>query len=100
MARITEEQIQEINEVYYRTKNKSQTAREVGVSVASVNKYLIPNFVPAAQRITYTFDKEPTGSYRWIQELLKAENPIKEFCAGYELSEDEWTDLKSLQEEI
>lgn len=100
MARITEEQIKEINEVYARTGNKSQTAREVGVSVASVNKYLIPNYVPEAQRVVYEFDKEPTGCYAWIEELLKAENPIKAFCAGYELSEEEWEDLRSLQEEI
>ena len=44
MARITQEQIEQINELYLVHKNKSLVARLVGVSVASVNKYLIPGY--------------------------------------------------------
>ena len=100
MAKITEEQIQEINEVFYRTGNKSQTAREVGVSVASVNKYLIKDYVPVAQRVVHEFDKEPTGSWGFVKQLRESENPFETFSKSYELSEEEWEDLRELQKEV
>lgn len=100
MARITEEQIEEINEVYYRTKNKSQTAREVGVSVSSVSKYIREGYVPRAQRQVYTFNEKPSGARALIEKMLASENPIGVFCAGYELSDEEKADLVELQKEV
>ena len=42
--KITDEQIELINEVYFQCKVKTQTAKIVGVSVASVTKYLIDGY--------------------------------------------------------
>lgn len=96
MARITEEQIQEINEIYYATHNKSLTARTVGVSVASVNKYIKENYIPIAERMTYTFDKEVKG----------IDSQKLRFCSEaaildlFNITEEERADMLELQKEI
>ena len=94
--RITEEQIQEINEIYHATRNKSLTARTVGVSVASVNKYIKDDYIPIAERMIYTFDKEVKG----------IDNQILRFCSEgavldlFNLTEEEEADMIELQKEI
>lgn len=97
MARITEEQIQEINEIYHATHNKSLTARTVGVSVASVNKYIKENYIPIAERMTYTFDKEVKGIDRQILLQFSSEGAILDL---FNITEEERADMIELQKEI
>ena len=100
MARITQEQIEQINEVFAQCKVKSQTAKIVGVSVASVNKYLIPDYIPKAERQTYSFTDTPRGPEDFIQKLQAAADNRERFIIAYSLSDEEWEDLKKLQKEI
>lgn len=71
MARITEEQKVQINELYYVNHNKAQTARELGISASSVTKYLIPDYVPIAKRTpVQPFNKTPEGCQDFIEYAL------------------------------
>lgn len=94
--RITDEQIEQINEVYFQCKIKSQTAKIVGVSVASVTKYLIDDYVPKAMRVKIDFDGTPKG----ITEKELEELTLEKFLANAVLSKEEWEELKKLQKEI
>lgn len=97
MARITEEQIIQINEVYAECGVKSRTAKIVGVSVASVNKYLIKNYVPKANRKTFTFDAVPPGINSLLSKVNESEDKLKTFWESCLLSEEEWNKMKEIQ---
>lgn len=100
MAKITQEQIEQINEIYYETHNKALTARTVGVSAASVNKYIQDDYVPKAQREVSNFDKEATGSEQFIRDLVSSDSPLAALFEALSLSSEEWADLKELVKEI
>lgn len=100
MARITQDQIEQINEVYAQCGVKTQTAKIVGVSVASVTKYLIPNYIPRAQREIYTFEKEIIGFKSMLEIIDGAQDKTQSFIDLYELTQEEWNDLKELQKEV
>lgn len=94
--RITDEQIEQINEVYFQCKIKSQTAKIVGVSVASVTKYLIDGYVPKAMRVKIDFNGTPKN----ITEKELEDLTLEKFLANAVLSEEEWEELKELQKEV
>ena len=100
--RITEEQKIQINEVYAQCGVKSKTAEIVGVSVASVNRYLIPNYVPAAQRNLPECTETPLGYTDFVEKIIATIDstycsPIQAFCKVCELTDDERAELKELQ---
>lgn len=57
--RITTEQIEQINELYAENKNKALTARLLGISTASVSKYIVPNYICKADRVVEVFSGRP-----------------------------------------
>lgn len=101
--RITEEQKELINELYAQIGVKTRVAEMVGCSVASVNKYLIPNYVPKADRVKIVFEGEPIGCEEMIKRFYdltekwgKGEGMIKLFS----LTPEEQADLEVLRKEI
>lgn len=105
MARITEEQKIQINEVYARCGVKSKTAEIVGVSVSSVNRYLIPNYVPAAQRNIPKQTEQPKGYMDFVEKMIATVDSqnctaAAAFCKVCELTDEEWAELKELQKGI
>lgn len=94
MARITPEQIEQINEVYSQCGIKSRTAKIVGVSVASVNKYLDSNYIPLCQRTECEFNGDIKGAEHMLEVLQAAEDRFKTFFEMYELSPEEKEELK------
>lgn len=58
--KITDEQKEQINELYFENKNKSLTARLLGISPASVARYIIPNYIPKDQRVVEVFSGRPS----------------------------------------
>ena len=46
MAKTSPEMIEKINELYYVIGVKSQVAKQLGVSPATVAKYIDPNYIP------------------------------------------------------
>ena len=56
MARVTNEDILRINEIYYKTHTYAETARQTGFSASTVKKYVIPNWSPIASEEIIKFD--------------------------------------------
>lgn len=92
--KITQEQIEQINELYLIYKVKSKVAKEVGVSAASVSKYIIDGYISKENRVESKCSAEVNE--RGLVDFLKVndDETIKE------LSKAEWEDLKELQKEV
>lgn len=93
-TKVTPEIIEEINELYAELGVKAQVARKVGVSPATVTKYLIPNYIPKADRVITTCNEDISLPY----DLFMGEyGQLGHIC---KLSEEELADLKELQKEV
>ena len=42
--KITPEIAEQINEIYYQCKNKSQTAKQIGCSAATISRYILKDY--------------------------------------------------------
>lgn len=60
MARITEEQKKQINELYYAYQNKTRVAKELGISTTSVTRYLIDGYKPCSKIEEKKCKQEPS----------------------------------------
>ena len=96
MARITEEMKVQINELYYRLGVKAQVARELGISPASVTRYLIPDYVPAAARQVIECNATPTIPIDFINALAEG----GDFVELTKLTVAEQTEMEELRKEI
>ena len=96
MARITEEMKVQINELYYRLGVKAQVARELGISPASVTRYLIPDYVPAATRQVIECNATPTIPIDFINALAEG----GDFVELTKLTAAEQTEMEELRKEI
>lgn len=96
MARITEEMKVQINELYYRLGVKAQVARELGISPASVTRYLIPNYVPVASRQVIECDAVPSIPIDFINALAEGGN----FTELTKLTAAEQIEMEELRKEI
>lgn len=103
MARaLTQEKILEINEVYSKVGIKKKTAEICGVSVASVTKYLIPDFKSVETIAEESLpDIEVNGCENFIFFLsLRAFDLGKAFCEFCELSEKEKEEMREIQKGV
>lgn len=93
MKRITDEDIININEIYFRIKTYSGTAKETGFSPATVKKYVIIDYKPKEKIIEKKFD------INLISELPRKINisEIGEFCM---LSENEYDEVYEFRKEL
>ena len=98
-TRITDEQKRKINELYYIYKNKSRVARELQISLYSVNKYLLLNWKPEEERSIKKFEGEVPGPKEFIEGFLAAENKQDYFWNARLLSKEEWLEIEELQRE-
>lgn len=96
--RITEEMKIKINELYYELGVKSHVAKVLGISPASVTKYLIPDWKPESERNIKRFEGEPNTAI-FINELLAATNPSDYLLHCRLLSKEEWLEVEELQKE-
>lgn len=100
--RITEEQKEQINELYCIYGVKTKVAQELGISVSSVSKYIIPNYVSKANRNPIVFDKPVKGCDENIKAARegKEENFLRNFIKICHLTEEEKSKLEELRKEI
>lgn len=96
MARITEEMKVQINELYYRLGVKAQVARELGISPASVTRYLVPNYVPAAARQVIECNATPAIPIDFINALAEG----GDFIELTKLTAAEQIEMDELRKEI
>ena len=97
-TKITDEVIEQINELYCELKVKSHVAKALGISASTVNKYIVPNYVCKADRVVEVFGGRPS---------IIAMDKINSFDGavniGYfftHIIEDEKEDMEKLQKEI
>lgn len=92
--KVTDEVIEQINELYLELKVKTQVARIVGCSPATVTKYLIPGYVSRANQAELPpFDKSKIVG-------PKAYTSYQELMDNCMLSEEEWNEMKEIQKEV
>ena len=96
-TRITDEQKEQINELFYQIKVKSKVAKILGISASSVSKYIRPDYVPKAERMVSTFAGVPS-SFNMENIDRNDSAAIVKFLT--QLSSEEKEDLKELQKEI
>lgn len=102
MAKITDEMKEQINELYYQNHNKSLTARTLGISAASVTRYLIPNYVPLSERKEIIFDK-PVGNADELISVLHCARSgnLRETLVDYcTMTPEEKADFDTLRKEF
>ena len=98
--KITPEIAEQINEIYYQCKNKSQTAKQIGCSAATISRYILKDYVPRASRQNYEFNGE-IGNADWLVDICNMfDNAGQRLCEICMLSEEEFADLRELQKEI
>ena len=96
--RIDEETKLRINELYYEIGVKSQVAKILSISPASVSRYIIEGWTPPSERNIVHFEGTPNPS-TFISTLLTAKNPQHQLWAARLLTEEEWIELIELQKE-
>lgn len=103
MAKITQEKIEQINELFCELGVKSQVAKIVGCSPATVTKYIIKDYIPKAQRKDIKFDIEMKGCKEFLLAIQNRETTIS-FSEIFEktttLTTEEKEELEKLKKEI
>ena len=97
-TKITDEVIEQINELYCELKVKSHVAKALGISASTVSKYIVPNYVRKADRIMEVFNGRPR-----VISMDKIASFDGAADLGYfltHLTEDEKKDIEQLQKEI
>lgn len=95
MTKVTQNDIINFNELYYKCKNAAQVSRETGFSASTVRKYLIKDYMPQEQIKKIKFDINLLQE-RFDASVFACEN-WGELCA---LSDEEKTQLKDFQKEL
>lgn len=97
-TKITDEVIEQINELYCELKVKSHVAKALGISASTVSRYIIPDYVCKADRVVEVFGGRPSIiSTDKINSFNGAAN-IGHFFTH--IIEDEKKDMEKLQKEI
>lgn len=97
-TKITDEVIEQINELYCELKVKSHVAKALGISASTVSKYIIPDYVCKADRVVEVFSGRPS-----IISMDKINSFDGAANIGYFLThimDDEKEDMEKLQKGI
>lgn len=89
------EEIQRINELYFRYKTYAEVARQTGFAPSTVKKYVDPNWQPTAAVEVKTFTKDDLPDF--TTDLFIGVKNFGDLC---ELSEEERKQIEELWEEI
>ena len=105
--RITDEVIEQINELYLQVGVKKRVAEALGISPSTVSKYIIKNYKAKETRTVVEFTKKPAGEAALIERIKERINDTEynisaaaAFAEDCVLSEEEWAELRELQKEI
>lgn len=93
--KVTQKDIKQFNELYYRYKTYAEVARQTGFSASTVKKYIVPNYIPEAQiqLIKFTEDLIPELPTFYFKNC----NNVGELC---ELSDNECDEIYELWAEV
>lgn len=95
--RVTNEDILIFNEIYYKTKNYAQVARETGFSASTVRKYIDKNWQPIAMENVVHFNLEQLPDFKEAVEVFRDIENYGFLCQLTPLEKEEieklWTEM-------
>lgn len=94
-TKVTYEDIQEINRVYYECKKYSETARRTGWSAATVKRYVDPHYNPIDETVIRRFTKHDMPPLD--TSIFEGIDNFGDLC---ELSDSERDEIKELWREL
>lgn len=93
MAKVTQDDIVNFNELYVKLKTYAAVARETGFSATTISKYIKKDFTPAAALNIVKFDRNKLHDDVPNLDVKKLGN----YCV---LSNDEQNEIKELWKEL
>ena len=91
--RVTNEDILVFNEIYYKTKNYAQVARETGFSASTVRKYIDKNWEPVQSENIIHFDIAQLPDFSEAVKIFRGINNYGNLCVLTELEQKEVEEL-------
>jgi hypothetical protein len=95
--RVTNEDILVFNEIYYKTKNYTQVARETGFSASTVRKYIDKNWEPVAAENIIHFDIAQLPDFTGAVKIFRGVDNYGYLC---QLTPVESEEIKELWKEL
>lgn len=96
VSRITPEQIELMNEIYATTKNYSEVSRQVGVSPATVKKYIYKDYIPKSKVVKISLSDD---LIKTVETYIMSADILKDPLALV-LSEEEKALLNEFRKEM
>ena len=97
MKRITNEDILQINSLYFQYKTYAEVARQTGFAASTVKKYVIPGWEPAKNDNIIRFDLVNLPNFSEATEIFRGMENYGDLCV---LSDNEKEELKDLWLEL
>ena len=97
MKRVTNEDILQINSLYFQYKNYAEVARQTGFAPSTVKKYVIPGWEPAKNDNIIRFDLANLPNFSEATEIFRGVENYGDLCV---LDDNEKEELKELWEEL
>ena len=97
MKKVTNDDILQINTLYFRYKNYAEVARQTGFAASTVKKYVDKNWEPVKTENIIRFDLVNLPNFFEVAPLFRGVENYGDLCA---LSEEEKNEMKSLWEEL
>ena len=96
-AKVTNEDILRINELYYKHKTYADVARQTGFAASTVKKYVDKNWEPVKADNIIRFDLVNLPNFSEATEIFRGVENYGDLCI---LSKEEKEEMKSLWEEL
>lgn len=93
--KVTNEDILRINEIYYKTKVYTETARQTGFSASTIKKYVIPGWEPIKEESVIRFERSQVPEFDFS--TFKGIDNYGDLCV---LTTEELEELKDLWREL
>lgn len=97
MKRVTNEDILQINSLYFQYKTYAEVARQTGFAASTVKKYVDKNWEPVKTENIIRFDLVNLPNFSEATEIFRGVENYGDLCV---LSDSEKEELKGLWEEL
>ena len=89
MKRVTNEDILQINSLYFRYKNYAEVARQTGFSASTVKKYVIPGWQPVITENVVKFDPAQLPDFQEAVKIFRDIDNYGNLCVLTNLEKQE-----------
>lgn len=95
--KVTNNDIQKFNELYYKVKSYAEVARQTGFTAATVKKYIIKDWAPIQEENIRRFDPQKDMPPIFGTFLFRGVDNYGDLCV---LSDEEKAEIYELQKEV